>query len=171
MEENILIPEPEVEKKYLRIMIVGDPKTGKTSFLQQNSHPQNIYFFKINTVDKILQDEIHGVMVFMDVSDPTGLVKALKWIEQVNERVPYKLPILLVVNKIDLVNHVSVKAIERTVTKWICCSCKSGLNVKQVTMTMQDMIMAKIKAELFNALLPTKEPDLSLLEELMECLI
>lgn len=172
MEEIFLIPEEK--QYYLRIMIVGDHDTGKSTFLQNNSHPQNIYFFKINEMDKILQDEIHGVMVFMDVSKADGLIKALQWITQVNKRVPYRLPILLVVNKIDAVNRVSTKVIEQCwpiIQKWICCSAKTRLNVKQTTQMMQQMVLSKIKAEKFNALLPPQEEDLSMLEELMGCLI
>ena len=155
-------------------MIVGDPKTGKSTFLQNNSHPQNIFYFKINQVDKILTDGIHGVMVFMDVSDPKGLQRTLYWFEQVKKRVPYRLPMLLVINKIDAVNRVSTKAIEQcwpTIQKWICCSAKNRLNVKQTTQIMEQMVLSKIKAEMFNALLPPQQEDLSMLEELFECLI
>lgn len=172
MEEKLfLTPEPNENVNYLRILIAGEPNTGKSTFLNNNAHPQNIFFFKINRVNQISsREQIHGALVFMDVSQQNGLVKALEWVQEITERVPYSLPILLVVNKIDLVNRVSSKVIDSFIKEWICCSSLKNNNVKEVTQTIQKMVMLRIKLEMFNALQP-EPPEPSILEKLFDLLI
>ena len=161
-------------KSIIKIVIVGNSGTGKTSFCNKwmkdkfidqyqatimSDFSYKIYEYKGNyykiqfwdiggqdkniLMTKVFCNGAHGCLILSDITFPETLNKALLWKKAVEENTKFidgnPIPILLIQNKIDLVDKANLKNDEEiskfTETNkfinYFRTSCKDGININE----------------------------------------
>lgn len=160
MENKKLLLVPK--NIYFRILVVGDSNVGKTTFLEKIAkktdplyRKKNLFFYELNEFHKFYHYECHGVLVFLDISQKNGLTKAMDWVKKIVKEIPYDIPILIVINKIDLQNTTSIDKIEDTyleyptVEGWVACSAMKNKNTEEVVSRIQQIIKYTIHQNIY----------------------
>ena len=161
-------------KSIIKIVIVGNSGTGKTSFCNKwmkdkfideyqatimSDFSYKIYEYKGNyykiqfwdiggqdkniLMTKVFCNGAHGCLILSDITFPETLNKALLWKKAVEENTKFidgnPIPILLIQNKIDLVEQEDLKndddikkfTEENKFIHYFRTSCKEGININE----------------------------------------
>ena len=174
----------QIEKNELKILIIGDSGTGKTSFGEKwtkdifsefykptivSEFSQKIYehkgiIYKIHLWDLAGQDKniytskvftkgSHGCLILYDTQDKKSFENTIKWKKSIDDNTTFidgtPLPIVLVQNKIDLVQAEELEGDEEELKKFVDengfltftrTSCKNNQNINET----MDFLLANI---------------------------
>jgi small GTP-binding protein len=182
----------------LKIIVVGNANTGKTSFV--NKWTKNLFqdtykativsefgykIFELNgkvyriqvwdlagqdksaTMTKVFCKDSHGVIILCDITDSNSLDATIKWKKSIDDSVAFfdgsPLPMMLVQNKIDLINSSNREQYNEELKDFAMkngfmysfqASVKEGINVTEsmndfLTSVIEKTEKMKIKTESF----------------------
>jgi Ras-related protein Rab-32 len=171
----------------LKILVVGDIAVGKTSVIRK--YVQGIFdenykatigvdFFskdnlqlwdisgqeRFSCVTRVFYRNAAGAVVVIDWSRPGSLETAFRWIEEIQEKLDYVIPFVILMNKADLPGEITIEDIEsrliaeRCVSRWFLVSAKRdearidlphSCTVDHAFKTMRDLALeyAKLRVE------------------------
>ena len=174
-------------KSIIKIIIVGNSGTGKTSFCNKwmkdkfidqyqatimSDFSYKIYeykgnYYKIQFWDiggqdkniyatKVFSKGAHGCLIVSDITIPETLDKAILWKKAIEENTKFidgnPIPILLIQNKIDLVDKDNLKNVDEiskftetnNFINYFRTSCKEGININESMDYILSTIIDKI---------------------------
>lgn len=131
--------EYQIQREFFKVILLGDLHVGKTTLANMFLKEKNMckimmdYNSKeiiINNVrveiqlwDTCGQEEYKsltkqyyrdakGILLIFDMTEPQTFINLNKWIEEINNNIQYKIPIIIVANKKDLMGQRKVSEIE-----------------------------------------------------------
>jgi len=151
----------------IKIIVIGDVNTGKTSFCQRYANGTFTTEYKATVgVDFVVKGNFQlwdvagqerfaavtaayyrgaaGALVVLDWNEPASLASAQKWIEDLRKKYTDDIPILIVANKCDLPGRLSVEDLDAmckgntSIVGWIAASAKTGIGVEDAMKNLSE---------------------------------
>ena len=159
---------------YIKVCVVGEANVGKTCLVRR--YTENVYtegykatvgvdfavkgnvtFWDIagqerfGSMTSVYYRNATGAIVVMDWNNADSMEQSFKWVRDMDEKLNYSVPIVLLVNKSDLPGRYGVEDIdaqckrEENVIGWYLVSAKTGTGVNEAIVALENAMETRLK--------------------------